>query len=102
MAKFAVIALFALVAAASAAPKPIGGIGGGVVSKNHQVSTSSHIVSPYGLGLGYGMLGYPGIVGLRSISSHSSVGHHSILPHYGLGLGGIGLRGKYSQNPDIL
>ncbi len=94
MAKFAVIVLLALAAVASASPIGLGGLGLGrsVVSHNSHVSRS-HIISPHlgGLGLGYGILGYPGAIVGHSISSHSSVGH--VTPH--LGLGTLGLRGKY-------
>lgn len=80
MAKIAIL-LLALVAVAAANP-----LGGAVVTKNHHVTSS--VVSPYlGLGMGYGMLGYPGIgMGHHTVSSHSAVAHHG----YGLGYGMMG------------
>ncbi len=67
MAKLALIAVLALfVAVATANP-----LGGAVISQNHHVSSS--VVSPH---LGFGMMGYPGVIGHSHVSSHSSVGHH--------------------------
>lgn len=81
MAKLAVI-LFALVAIATAKP-----FGGSVVQQNH---VTSSVVSPQ-LGLGYGMLGYPGLGVGHTISSHS-IAH---VPHYGMGM--MGIKGTFGD-----
>ncbi len=92
MVKYAatVIALFALVAFSTASPMGLGM--GGVVSKNHHVS--SQIISPYmGMGLGYGMMG---MGGLGHMGHMGAIGHSPHLAHLGLGVH-MGIKGKYNR-----
>lgn len=82
------IVLLALVAIAVAKP-----FGGAVVSQNH---VSSSVVSPH-LGLGYGMMGYPGLGVGHTISSHS-VAH--AVPHYGMGM--MGIKGMCFKDTELI
>lgn len=88
MAKFALALLVTLCLAGVAFGKPFGG--GAVVSQNH---VSSSVLSPhYGMGMGYGMMGYPGLGGLgHTISTHSI--SHAAVPHYGFGM--MGIKGNF-------